>query len=60
MVPPTVGWTLLHQLVISTSPTDTPTGQTDLGHPSLGVPSQMTVGCVMVTVKADQDTELKE
>lgn len=55
MVLPTVGWALLHQLVVKTMPPpDMPTGKSDLGNSSFEIPSsQVTLGCVKLTVEAD-------
>lgn len=37
---------------IKTIPSQMPTGQSDLGNPSLGLPSPVILGCLKLTVKA--------
>lgn len=57
MVPPMVGWTLPHQSLTKTiNLSDMPTVQPDQGNCSIKFPSsQVTLGCVRLTVKTTQD-----
>lgn len=49
MTPPTVGWALLHQLAMGTTPT-----HLILAIPSLKLSSQITPGCVRSAVKGNR------
>lgn len=53
VVLPTMGWTVLHQLTINQSSIGKPIGQSDLTNTVIETPSQVTVGYVKMTVKAN-------
>lgn len=54
MVPPTVGWPLLHYLKIKTIPTNILTGQSDLGNvPQPMGSSLMALGCIKLKSNAN-------
>lgn len=58
MVLPKRGQDLPHQLKIKTTARDMPTGQPDLGRPSLRLSSQVTLGCDKVTFKMNHHWEI--
>lgn len=50
MAQPTMGWHLMHQLIIKTIFTDMQKGQSD---PQLMFSSQNTLGCIILTIKGN-------
>lgn len=58
MALPKRGQDLPHQLKIKTTARDMPTGQPDLGRPSLRLSSQVTLGCDKVTFKMNHHWEI--
>lgn len=57
MVLPTVGWALRHWFTTRQSPTDTPTGWSDLGSFSIKAVLSDDSRCVKLTLKASQDIQ---